>query len=71
MKPLVRSNPLLASTTIEDGMRLTRIKAKNLGRRNRRASDGRSRAQAVLMQLEYEDGTTETIREDEAVEVLR
>jgi hypothetical protein len=61
-------------------MRLTRIKAKNLregdkvvvtvarvmGVRGRKPASG-----APLMQLEYEDGTTETIREDEAVEVLR
>ena len=61
-------------------MRLTRIKAKNLregdkvvvtvarvmGVRGRKPSSG-----APLMQLEYEDGTTETIREDQAVEVLR
>lgn len=61
-------------------MRLTRIKARNIreddkvvvtvarvmGVRGRKPATG-----APLMQLEYEDGTTETIREDEALEVLR
>lgn len=61
-------------------MRLTRIKVKSLregdkvvvtvarvlGVRGRKPTSG-----APLMKLEYEDGTTETIREDETVEVLR
>jgi hypothetical protein len=37
-----------------------------MGVRGRKPASG-----APLMQLEYEDGTTETIREDAAIEVLR
>lgn len=61
-------------------MRLTRIKAKNvregdkvvvtvsrvMGVQGRKPSSG-----APLMKLEYEDGTSETLREDDALEVLR
>lgn len=62
-------------------MRITRIKARNvregdkivmtvsrvMGVQGRKPRDG----SAPLMKFEYDDGTTETIREDEAVEILR
>lgn len=61
-------------------MRLTRIKAKNvregdkvvvtvarvMGVQGRKPRDG-----APLMKLEFEDGTSEVLREDEQIEVLR
>lgn len=61
-------------------MRISRIKARNLregdkivvtvtrvmGVQGRKPRDG-----APLMKLEYEDGTTEVLREDQPIEVLR
>lgn len=61
-------------------MRIARVKAKNiregdkvvvtvarvLGVQGRKPASG-----APLMKLEYEDGSTETLREDATVEVLR
>jgi hypothetical protein len=61
-------------------MRIARIKARNLqegdkvvatvsrvmGVQGRKPTSG-----SPLMKLEYEDGTTETLREDDTVEVLR
>lgn len=61
-------------------MRLSRIRARNvragdrvvvtvsrvLGVQGRKPQNG-----APLMKLEYEDGTTEVLREDQRVEVLR
>lgn len=61
-------------------LRIARIKARNinegdlivvrvarvLGVQGRKPTSG-----APLMKLEYEDGTTETLREDDSVEVLR
>lgn len=61
-------------------MRLTRIRARNIregdklvftvsrvmGVQGRKPSEG-----APLMKLEYSDGTTEVLREDDHVEVLR
>ena len=62
-------------------MRITRVKARNvregdkivvtvsrvMGVQGRKPKSGA----APLMKLEYEDGTTETLREDDQVEVLR
>jgi hypothetical protein len=61
-------------------MRITRVKAKNLregddivvtvsrvmGMQGRKPRDG-----APLMRLEYDDGTTEVLREDDTIRVLR
>ena len=61
-------------------MRLSRIKARNvregdkvvvtvarvMGVQGRKPRDG-----APLMKLEYDDGTSEVLREDQQVEVLR
>jgi hypothetical protein len=61
-------------------MRISRVKAKNvregdkivvtvarvMGVQGRKPQSG-----SPLMKLEYEDGSTETIREDDALEVLR
>lgn len=61
-------------------MRISRVKAKNLVEGDRivvtvarvMGVQGRKpRAAAPLMKLEYEDGTSEVLREDDQVEVLR
>ena len=61
-------------------MRISRVKAKNLVEGDRivvtvarvMGVQGRKpRDLAPLMRLEYEDGTSEVLREDDQVEVLR
>jgi len=76
---IVRS---VAATTrrSKEAMRITRIKARNIhegdqvvvtvarvmGVQGRKPKSG-----SPLMKLEYEDGTTETIREDDSIQVIR
>lgn len=80
---LVRSSPYARTsdpTRRQPELRITRVKAKNvregdevvvtvsrvLGVQGRKPRSG-----SPLMKLEYEDGSTETLREDDAVEILR
>jgi len=57
----VRANKVRA------GDRVVVTVARVMGVQGRKPADG----SAPLMKLEYEDGTTETLREDAHVEVLR
>lgn len=61
-------------------MRIARVKAKNVREGDKivvtvarvMGVQGRKPSSAApLMKLEYEDGTTETLREDSTVDVLR
>lgn len=61
-------------------MRISRVKAKSLREGDRVVAtvarvmgmQGRKpRSGSPLMKLEYEDGTTEALREDDIVEVIR
>lgn len=52
---------------VREGDRIVVTVTRVLGVQGRKPSDG----SAPLMKLEYADGTTETLREDAQVEVLR
>jgi hypothetical protein len=64
----------------EQSVRISRVKAKSLREGDKivvtvarvMGMQGRKpRSGAPLLKLEYEDGTTEALREDDVVEVLR
>lgn len=77
-RPYDRSTP--KSIKEETPLRISRVKAKNLkegdkivmtvsrvmGMQGRKPANG-----APLLKLEYDDGSTETFREDDVVDVLR